>query len=315
MNVHCISSSCEEKTVLPEQRRSKALELSKKGANSMFTTTNSTLGCYIARAAIGLLALAGLLVAPRAKACGGFFCSQATPVNQAAEQIIFSKNGDGTVTAVVNIQYQGAAERFAWVLPVNGVPDVALSSSLAFSRLLNATSPSYNLTVQVEGQCGPPPGSVAAGGAPSMAFPVASGGSGGASGSGVVVQSSGSVGPYDFVTIAVEGDSSEPAQVALDGVPSRAVGVPAAGAEHSAALSVAGQSAPASGGCTAGVLDPGLPDLLESVLIDAVGVHGQPGRAVVDPEEVLIADVAGVASERVGAHSADGPVVGDVGQA
>jgi len=40
-----------------------------------------------------------------AQACGGLFCSASAPVNQAAERIIFSKNADQTVTAVVQIQY------------------------------------------------------------------------------------------------------------------------------------------------------------------------------------------------------------------
>ena len=55
-----------------------------------------------------------------AQACGGLFCSASAPVNQAAERIIFSKNADQTVTAVVQIQYQGPSEEFAWVLPVPG---------------------------------------------------------------------------------------------------------------------------------------------------------------------------------------------------
>jgi hypothetical protein len=45
-------------------------------------------------AAVTLLGL-GSLVAPRtAQACGGFFCSSASPVNQAAERIIFAQNDD-----------------------------------------------------------------------------------------------------------------------------------------------------------------------------------------------------------------------------
>lgn len=39
------------------------------------------------------------------QACGGLFCSASNPVNQAAERIIFSDNGDGTITAVIEIQY------------------------------------------------------------------------------------------------------------------------------------------------------------------------------------------------------------------
>ena len=47
---------------------------------------------------LGALALTGSLIPRSASACGGFFCSQAAPVNQAAERIVFSENGDGTVT-------------------------------------------------------------------------------------------------------------------------------------------------------------------------------------------------------------------------
>ncbi|MGB5221579.1 MAG: DUF2330 domain-containing protein, partial [Polyangiales bacterium] len=64
------------------------------------------------------------------------FCSATAPVNQAAGRIIFSKNEDGSVTAVVQIQYQGPSEEFAWVLPVPGIPEVNVSSDLAFARVL-----------------------------------------------------------------------------------------------------------------------------------------------------------------------------------
>ena len=71
---------------------------------------------------------ATLLLTDRAEACGGLFCLAAAPVNQAAERIIFTKNADDTVTAVVQIQYEGPSEEFAWVLPVPGIPDVDVSS-------------------------------------------------------------------------------------------------------------------------------------------------------------------------------------------
>ena len=95
----------------------------------------------------------GLLPAP-AQACGGFFCSQAAPVEQAAEEIIFIDNPDDTVTAVIRIQYQGPSEQFAWVLPIAGAPeDVAVSSNIAFDNLRRATDPQYFLNTTVEGQC------------------------------------------------------------------------------------------------------------------------------------------------------------------
>ncbi|MGB5809512.1 MAG: DUF2330 domain-containing protein, partial [Polyangiales bacterium] len=101
-----------------------------------------------------LVVLAALAVVPTtANACGGFFCSANAPVNQAAERIIFAKHADGSVTAVVQIQYSGPSEEFAWVLPVPGVPDVEVSSDLAFQRLQSASDPQYVATRVVEGRC------------------------------------------------------------------------------------------------------------------------------------------------------------------
>jgi MYXO-CTERM domain-containing protein len=147
-----------------------------------------------------------LSVQPKhAQACGGLFCSASAPVNQAAERIIFSKNADGTVTAVVQIQYQGPSEEFAWVLPVPGIPDVKVSSDLAFTRLQLAGNPQYSLSTVIEGEClqldlAFPPGGVDI----DSSFEGA-GGAGGAGGGGVNVLARGNVGPYDYVVIQPEG--------------------------------------------------------------------------------------------------------------
>jgi hypothetical protein len=107
----------------------------------------------------GLTLLAGAATAlwsPPASACGGFFCSQQQPVNQAAERIIFADNGDGTITAVIQIMYQGTAENFSWLLPISSVPEgdqLGVASDIAFTRLQLATNPQFNLTQTVEGQC------------------------------------------------------------------------------------------------------------------------------------------------------------------
>ena len=101
----------------------------------------------------GALAGGVALHAEPAQACGGFFCDNAQPVNQAAERIIFTHNGYGTVTSVVQILYQGPAERFAWVLPVPGRPEVGVSSNLAFARLQQGTNPSYRLNTTTEWRC------------------------------------------------------------------------------------------------------------------------------------------------------------------
>ncbi|MCP5100076.1 MAG: DUF2330 domain-containing protein [Chloroflexi bacterium] len=50
-------------------------------------------------------------------ACGGFFC-QNLPVDQAAERIIFTDNGDGTITTLIEIEYDGGAPDFSWILPI-----------------------------------------------------------------------------------------------------------------------------------------------------------------------------------------------------
>ena len=145
------------------------------------------------------LGLALIAQSEPAHACGGLFCSASAPVNQAAERIIFSKNADQTVTAVVQIQYEGPSEEFAWVFPVPGIPAVDVSSDLAFTRLQQASNPQYNFTTVVEGRCKRERGrgDSASGFGPTEDF-----GSGGAGGSGGVnVLASGTVGPYDFVVI------------------------------------------------------------------------------------------------------------------
>ena len=76
-------------------------------------------------------------------ACGGFFC-QLTPIDQAGEQIVFRQDG-GNVTALVQIQYTGESENFAWVVPVPGIPEFQIGSDLLFSPLDVATRPQFVL--------------------------------------------------------------------------------------------------------------------------------------------------------------------------
>lgn len=157
-------------------------------------------------AGLGALSLAtALLSAPTpARACGGFFCNAAQPVNQAAERIIFARGDDGEVTALIQIQYSGPSENFAWMLPVQGVPEIGVSSNSAFDRLQAATNPLYQLNTTVEGTCSDD--SFFRGGGP-VASP------GGAADAGafedgmrppVSVLDAGTVGPYDFVIINVD---------------------------------------------------------------------------------------------------------------
>ncbi|MFK7803351.1 MAG: DUF2330 domain-containing protein [Anaerolineae bacterium] len=68
---------------------------------------------------LGMLLLAGLAFfqTQPAAACGGFFC-QNSPVDQAAERILYTVNDNGTITTLIEIQYTGAAPDFSWILPI-----------------------------------------------------------------------------------------------------------------------------------------------------------------------------------------------------
>jgi hypothetical protein len=82
-----------------------------------------------------------------ARACGGLFC-QNNPVDQNAERIIFTQNGDGTVSAIVQIQYTGFDEDFSWILPLpEPIPAEAIeapeTATAAFTELELATNPVF----------------------------------------------------------------------------------------------------------------------------------------------------------------------------
>jgi hypothetical protein len=97
-----------------------------------------------------LLALATGVLAADADACGGTFCDgrpNAMPVDQKGENILFVRDG-GHIEAHIQIQYQGDPERFAWVVPIESVPDtVEVGSQILFSSLLAATVPLYGVGV------------------------------------------------------------------------------------------------------------------------------------------------------------------------
>jgi len=139
------------------------------------------------------LAVAALAPRPVAQACGGFFCQQ-VPIDQIGEQIIFRQDG-GTTTAIVLIQYQGAAEDFSWVVPVPGVPEFSVGSSLLFQQLEPLTRPQFGLDVEGE-RCFDPNGVVFdAGGAPAPEDNAADGDD------GVTVLEQVAVGPFDVVVV------------------------------------------------------------------------------------------------------------------
>jgi hypothetical protein len=153
-----------------------------------------------------------LLGGPReASACGGLFCSSSSPVNQAAERIVFAKNDDGTVSAVIEILYEGPSEQFAWVLPVpaQGVV-VDFSSKQTLDALQQASNPSYTLQSGFADGCEVPRST--SGAVADLDGNVVEEESAGA----VSVVASGTVGPYDYVQISVNPDDDDPAQAAVD---------------------------------------------------------------------------------------------------
>jgi hypothetical protein len=163
----------------------------------------------------GAALAAALTTSDRASACGGFWCSQTAPVEQTGEQIIFVQNGDGTTTCVVQIAYQGPSEHFAWVLPVEGVPQIGVSANLAFQRIAALTQPQYTMNRHVEGQCDQPmyyPGVFGAGGAASSGTTP----SGPPAAPAIDVLAQGSVGPYDYAVIKPNPALASPADVALE---------------------------------------------------------------------------------------------------
>ncbi len=94
-----------------------------------------------------LFLLGSLSLARPTLACGGLFCL-ANPIDQNAERIIFTDNGDGTISAIVQIQYTGFDTDFSWILPIPvpiaaedlEVPETAVN---AFTELEIATNPRY----------------------------------------------------------------------------------------------------------------------------------------------------------------------------
>ncbi len=111
------------------------------------------------RTRICLLAACAALLTPilgtsRAEACGGTFCDSgptAMPVDQTGENILFALNGT-EVEAHIQIQYEGAAERFAWVIPLPAVPVLEVGSQPLFGNLLNGTVPSYGFRTRFCGR-------------------------------------------------------------------------------------------------------------------------------------------------------------------
>jgi hypothetical protein len=158
-----------------------------------------------------------------AQACGGFFCSQ-QGVNQAAERIVFADNGDGTITAVIQISYQGPGEKFSWLLPISSVPageQIAVSSDAAFALLQAATNPQYSLQTRLKGKCREDDRKSPGFAVPPVAADVALD-----QGSTVSLDASGEVGSFQYSVISVDAGVADPAAPALDWLQQNGYDVP-----------------------------------------------------------------------------------------
>ena len=151
----------------------------------------------VTRLSASLLALAAPLLAPAvAQACGGFFC-QNVPVDQTGENIVFVADGT-TVQAFVQVQYQGEATEFAWIIPTPSLPEVGVSSDAIFPYFAQLYRREAFLNATDHGSCGPYCwDDQFAGGDTVQDTGFADAGTGG----GVEVIEQGQTGPYDFAIL------------------------------------------------------------------------------------------------------------------
>ncbi|MCA9692616.1 MAG: DUF2330 domain-containing protein, partial [Myxococcales bacterium] len=155
-----------------------------------------------------LTAALALTTAPQeARACGGTFCDagpQAMPVDQTGENILFIID-DQHVEVHIQIQYDPNtdADKFAWVIPLQALPEFSVGSEPLFQNLLAGSVPSYLLTSQSEfcGGSGSDSGGTTAGSSGTSGYDPTSGESDtdGTGGPDIVAQAT--VGAFDIVVL------------------------------------------------------------------------------------------------------------------
>ncbi|MCB9671282.1 MAG: DUF2330 domain-containing protein [Alphaproteobacteria bacterium] len=129
-----------------------------------------------------------------AAACGGFFCDGLTPgfdlVEQTGEAVVFRIDDVADTTEMhVQVRYDGPPQEFAWVVPVRGTPQIALSHSVLFAGLDALTAPALQL--DRTGGCAPPPPPPPPAPPPSESVPLVQ-----------VTAARTQVGPYETVTVS-----------------------------------------------------------------------------------------------------------------
>ncbi|MDX2012451.1 MAG: DUF2330 domain-containing protein [Myxococcaceae bacterium] len=106
------------------------------------------------RSLLAVLSAAVTLLATDALACGCFAgpTTATTPVIQAGERILFAVQ-NGKVTAHIQIQYQGDAKDFGWLLPLPSVPVLKAGTDELFTQLSATTDPRFTVNFQTVGTC------------------------------------------------------------------------------------------------------------------------------------------------------------------
>jgi hypothetical protein len=122
------------------------------------------------------------------------------PVDQTGENVIFVMDGH-FVEAHVQIQYQGDPARFAWIVPMQKVPETSVGSAALFAQTLAATVPSYGFTRSFD-QC------KSQSKTSFLNIPGSFNGTADAGGSGVVVAYQKTVGAFE-VTVLSGGNAEE----------------------------------------------------------------------------------------------------------
>ncbi|MCX4242883.1 DUF2330 domain-containing protein [Paraliomyxa miuraensis] len=162
-------------------------------------------------------ALGAVMAMPQtAEACGGTFCDGGPlpmPVDQSGENILFVRDGQ-FIEAHIQIQYEGEAERFGWVIPLQSVPEFSVGSEPMFQNLLTGSVPTYftqtmqdDCNVGDEGGAFPPGDNGAGTGAADSGI---TGGDGGEDGGPTIVLQQ-TVGAYE-ITVLSGGTAAEVVQ-------------------------------------------------------------------------------------------------------
>ena len=145
---------------------------------------------------LGAVALSALLLsATPAHACGCFAAPDpSVPVVQAGERILFAYE-EGEVIAHIQIQYEGEASEFGWLLPLPSEPTLELGVEELFQQLINQTQPRYRLRRQFN---------VCNGAVPASSESGRDGDFSGDDDPDSVLAFEGSIGPFDFAVIKAD---------------------------------------------------------------------------------------------------------------